>query len=106
MSPEQYGNFIDFAYENEVPAIQGDQIKTIFESADSDKDGYLTLRDFLDFYLLACHDRRQIVWNNLRKYIKRNDLKEPVDISKVHECALVSNIISSNSAYCNTLFHC
>ena len=49
---------------------------------DDDKDGLLTIENFLTFYLDACQNRPGVVWKNLHANHYRNDLKK---LSEVRE---------------------
>jgi len=41
------------------------RIKTIFEKYDKNKDGFLELNDFLEFYKNSSIDKPSDVWRNL-----------------------------------------
>ena len=48
----------------------------------ADRDGFLTLENFLEFYHSACKQRPHVVWNNLASHHYRNDLKKPTEIEE------------------------
>ena len=49
---------------------------------DDDKDGFLTLENFVNFYHIAAKTRPNVVWNNLSAHHYRNDLKKWVDFDE------------------------
>ena len=57
-------------------------MKKTFVDHDSDKDGYLSLEDFVEFYHLAAKSRSSVVWNNLNAHHYRNDLKKASEIEE------------------------
>ncbi len=61
MSPKGCADFIH-SCTNDSCKAEDLRVKQVFDRWDSDKDGFLTLENFLDFYQLACNDRPQIVW--------------------------------------------
>ena len=56
------------------------RVKEVFDKWDTDKDGFLVLDNFLDFYQLACNERPTVVWYNLQAHHYRNDLKRHADV--------------------------
>lgn len=53
-----------------------------FNLWDTDKDGALTLSDFIAFYESACRDKKSVVWKNLHSHGYRNDLKHLSEIGE------------------------
>ena len=78
----------------------------MFERWDHDKDGFLGLENFLDFYQLACNDRPSVVWYNLQAHHYRNDLKKhsEVEDEKVEPKELPTAIFATNEANYEILF--
>ena len=56
------------------------KIRDVYRMHDKNKDGYLSIEDFTDFYQHACAHRLPTVWSNLYAYNYRNDLKNFLDI--------------------------
>jgi len=57
------------------------RVKDVFVKYDTDKDGFLSLSDFLEFYRFASANKSQVVWSNLATYHYTNDLREYSEIS-------------------------
>lgn len=79
MAPEGCAAFIHSCTNDNC---KGDdrRVKEVFEKWDHDKDGFLVLDNFLDFYQLACNERPSVVWYNLQAHHYRNDLKRHADV--------------------------
>ena len=54
----------------------------LFKTYDDDKDGFISHKNFMEFYRSACLDRETVVWSNLASNGYRNDLKK---LSEVEE---------------------
>lgn len=52
-----------------------EKITALYEKYDDDRDGLLTVENFLAFYEDAAKDRPPTVWSNLRSFGVRNDLR-------------------------------
>ena len=74
------------------------RIKEIFQKYDGDKDGLLTEDDFLEFYLNASKEKKQVVMANLRKLHYRPDLKryDEIEIENVEMRTLPRYLLSRN----------
>lgn len=59
----------------DVSSIGESKVEKIYEKHDTNKDGYLSLDDFVRFYENSIKDREMTVWNNLETLGIRNDLK-------------------------------
>jgi hypothetical protein len=81
MDPEGLAKFIHSCTND---ACQSDDLRvtSTFSNWDRDKDGFLTVFDFLAFYKKACFDKKAIVWKNLHIYYYRNDLKHLSEIKE------------------------
>jgi len=73
MTPEGCAAFTNSCTGDQCKATDK-RIQDFFTAHDTDKDGYLTLRNFLDFYKEACINRPNVVWTNLSAHHYRNDL--------------------------------
>ena len=73
---------------NEKCSIDDSRIKDTYDTYDSDKDGFLSLEDFIEFYTQAAVERPYVVWKNIHAYHYRNDLKR---IDEVHDFEVVES---------------
>ena len=82
------------------------RVKDVFATYDTDRDGFLTLDNFLEFYFLACKQRSSVVWGNLYAHHYRNDLKKVTEVEeeKIDVHTLVRYIISQNLEYFHSIF--
>ena len=76
MDPESCAAFVRVCTGDKCTSDHS-RIKSIFSTYDTDKDGLLTEENFLEFYSLAVKSGKiSTVWNNLRAFNIRNDLKK------------------------------
>ena len=105
MSPDGCAAFIHSCTNDNC---QGDdrRVKEVFAQYDSDRDGFLTQDNFLEFYYSACKQRSHVVWNNLASHHYRNDLKKPSEIEeeKVDVKNLPRYFISTSEEYFKMIF--
>jgi ubiquitin carboxyl-terminal hydrolase 34 len=82
------------------------RVKEVFATYDKDHDGFLSLDDFLEFYISAARSRPSVVWNNLAAHHYRNDLKKASEVEEetIDTKCLPRFIISTNEAYFNEIF--
>lgn len=81
MSPEQLVSFTNSCTGDHCKA-DDTRIKDCFCRFDEDRDGYLSLADFLEFYRDAAIHRTPTVWTNLYSHHYRHDFKSYLDIGK------------------------
>ena len=105
MSPDGCASFIHSCTNDNC---KGDdrRVKEVFEKWDHDKDGFLLVENFLDFYQLACNERPTVVWYNLQAHHYRNDLKRHSDVEdeSVDIRSLPTYIFSLNQKNYQILF--
>ena len=105
MSPDNCGAFIHSCTNDNC---KGDdkRVKEVFAVNDTDRDGFLTLENFLDFYHAACKARPHVVWTNLAAHHIRNDLKKPSEIEeeKVDVKNLPRYYLTTNQEYFKLIF--
>jgi len=82
------------------------RVKEVFATYDDDKDGYLSLENFLDFYHIASKQRAHVVWSNLHAHQIRNDLKKASEVEeeKIDIKTLPRYILSTNEEYFSLIF--
>ena len=105
MSPDGCANFIN-SCTNDGCKGEDKRVKEVFTIHDADKDGFLTLEDFIGFYYTACKDRPHVVWNNLASHHYRNDLKKPSDVEeeKIDIKNLPRYFLITNQEYFKLIF--
>ena len=105
MNPEQCAAFIHSCTNDHCKA-DDKRVKDVFTTYDDDRDGFLTIENFLKFYYTACKQRPQVVWNNLHSHHYRNDLKKVTEVEqeKVDIVSLARYIISANDEYFQLIF--
>jgi len=105
MSPEHCAAFIHSCTNDHCKA-DDKRVKEVFATYDTDRDGFLTLENFLDFYTSASKSRGHVVWNNLHAHHYRNDLKKATEVEeeKVDITTLARYIISTNKEYFHIIF--
>lgn len=103
MSQEACSNFTNSCLGE--PTKNLSRINEIFADFDSNRDGFLTEQDFLDFYLSACINKPQVVWTNVYAHNYRNDLKNYEDGPQpVDEPSLPAYIITQSQDKTDMLF--
>lgn len=82
------------------------KVGEIYETYDTDKDGFLTLDDFLKFYEKSIRARETTVWSNLEAMGVRNDLKILDDLEIVHvdPQTLIRTLLVSDERFMGLLF--
>ena len=83
-------------------------MKDAFIKYDTTNKNYITLDEFLQFYLDACLDpnRTKVVWSNLYSHHYRNDFSrydDPV-VNRFETMNLPRYLLASNEEYFNCLF--
>lgn len=81
MSPELLVSFTNSCTGDHCKADDA-RIRDCFNRFDEDRDGHLTLADFLEFYRDAAINRTPTVWTNLYSHHYRHDFKSYLDIGK------------------------
>lgn len=105
MNIEQCAGFIN-SCTNDGCKSDDRRVKEVFTNNDHDRDGFLSLDDFLEFYTKSCRHRPQVVWNNLHAHHYRNDLKKASEVEeeRVEITSLPRYILSTNTEYFHLLF--
>ena len=105
MNSEQCAAFIN-SCTNDGCKADDKRVKDVFSNNDHDRDGFLSLNDFLEFYTTSSRHRPHVVWSNLHSRHYRNDLKKAseVETEKVHTKTLPRFILSTNNQYFPLLF--
>ena len=105
MNPEQCAAFIHSCTNDHCKA-EDKRVKDVFALHDDDRDGFLTLENFLKFYSSACKQRPSVVWSNLHSHHYRNDLKKVTEVEqeKVDITKLPRYLISANDEYFELIF--
>lgn len=87
-------------------SIDDSRIKDTYDSYDSDKDGYLTLDDFYEFYGQAALERPYVVWKNIHAYHYRNDLRHVDEVLalEVDESTLPRYILQHHESFYDLMF--
>ena len=82
------------------------RVNEIFAKWDTDKDGFLSEENFVEFYGLAAQERKVVVWNNLHAHHYRNDLKRVTDVEeeKIDITNLPRYIFTVNQKYFKLIF--
>ena len=82
------------------------RVKDVFATYDDDRDGFLTIDNFLEFYTIACKQRPSVVWSNLAAQHYRNDLKKASEVEeeKIDTTVLTRYIISRQQEYFHEIF--
>lgn len=65
MTPETCVNFIKDSTNDPNVTSSDQRVTRLFDDYDKDKDGKLSLSDFLDFYRDRAVTRPDLVWSNL-----------------------------------------
>jgi ubiquitin C-terminal hydrolase len=110
MSKEQCAQFAYAAVDSVDPISPDDnRIKSVYDMHDINKDGFLSLDEFLSFFRSSIVDQKKphIVWDNLKAFNYRNDLKklnEPLDIYNTQIELMPRFILSKNQEYFETIF--
>jgi len=83
------------------------KIKDLFDKWDDDMDGYLTLDNFVAFYINGANHRPKHVWHNLASYHYRNDLRKENEVEQcdVNIKILPRYLISQSNEYYHILFN-
>jgi len=105
MSPKHCADFIH-SCTNDYCKADDRRVKDVFATYDDDRDGQLTLENFLEFYISAARQRPHVVWNNLSSHHYRNDLKKATEVEEefVDVKTLPRYIISTNDTYFQEIF--
>jgi hypothetical protein len=105
MSQEQCIEFV-FKCTSERCSPEDSRIKDTYDTYDHDRDGYLTLDNFLEFYTSAAVERPSVVWKNLHAYHYRNDLKRVDEVHEVEvdETSLPRFILSNHNSFYDLMF--
>lgn len=98
MKPEGLGKFITSCTGDNCSHDDYRVVGT-FNLWDTDKDGALTLSDFIAFYESACRDKKSVVWKNLHSHGYRNDFKHLSEIGEDLQVILISSIIEEQVSY-------
>jgi len=105
MSPQTCADFIH-SCTNDYCKAEDKRVKEVFSTYDNDKDGFLTVDNFLEFYMSAARHRPHVVWNNLNAHHYRNDLKKASEVEeeKIDIHQLARYIISQDDQYFSIIF--
>ena len=105
MDKEQCAAFIN-SCTNDCRGGDDYRVKDVFNNNDLDRDGILTLEDFLNFYMNSCKYRPQVVWSNFHAHSYRNDLRKATEIKeeKVDITELPRYILTTNTEYFQIFF--
>lgn len=98
MSPEGCAAFTNSCTGDSCKATNK-RIVDFFTMYDEDRDGFITIDDFLKFYTISCISKPTTVWNNLASHHYRTDLKRyddsddenSVDITQLPTYILIQN---------------
>ena len=110
MNQENAARFATIATDSPEPLLLDDQrVKQLFETYDFDKDGFVTLEGFHKFFYDSLEVNRKLdtVWDNIRCFGYRNDLKkynEPLDEYNTNLSIMPRFVISKNQDYFNVIF--
>ncbi|MBS1889737.1 MAG: hypothetical protein JST59_00460 [Actinobacteria bacterium] len=75
MMPEELARFVEESTSDSC-LTSDSRITGVFERFDEDKDGILSLQDFLNFFEDSSRFREGVVWRNLEVLRYRNDLEK------------------------------
>lgn len=89
----------------EVSSMSESKVDKIYDTYDTDKDGYLTEENFLTFYESSAKTRESTVWNNLETFGIRNDLEDltELEISYPEKDSLVRHLLFKNQTFMDLL---
>jgi EF hand len=105
MTPETCALFIK-GCTGEYPTLSDDRIVNMFNTYDTNKDGFIERQEFLSFYELASRSKADTVRENLKHHCIRADLKklsEVKDEESFESKDMPRLKISKNIDYFNTL---
>ena len=105
MSPDNCAAFINSCTSDGCSG-EDKRVKGVFANHDSDRDGFMSQEDFVDFYYTACKNRPNVVWSNLASHHYRNDLKKPSEIEeeKIDIKNLPRYFLTMNQEYFKLIF--
>lgn len=100
MNQEDLASFVS-ATTGETVTANDNRVKSTMQQHDTDKDGFLTTENFIDFYLAAAKDKKSVVWQNLKSHHIRPDLRRPedIEIEKLDVTKLPRFILTHNEKF-------
>jgi hypothetical protein len=110
MDQESAARFATIATDSHEPLLVDDsRVKHLFETYDFDKDGFVSREGFLKFFHDSLEVNRKVdtVWDNIRAFGYRNDLKkfsEPLDEYNFDLHVMPRFVISKNQEYFEEIF--
>lgn len=90
----------------DASSIGETKLEKIYEVYDTNKDGYLSLDDFIRFYENSIKTREYTVWNNLETLGIRYDLKilDDLEMPVAEPHTLIRYLLINDEKFMNLLF--
>ncbi|KAL4488468.1 hypothetical protein ABPG72_013036 [Tetrahymena utriculariae] len=107
MSMQNCAHFIE-SCTKDVCKVDDYRVKDVFQFWDSDKDGYLSEQDFLEFYRKGSKDKKETVMRNIQAHqysddlARQNEIKMKLSQEEVQE--LPRYLLSQNEMFQRQIF--